>query len=160
MDHWCVIRFKLYFDQIVLRRGEKTATPPPLCCVYTRCATQFAADVGCHHSHLSRSLLFHWTEKDDANEKGFTQTKNRNIQEWERERTKGRRRKRRDIGQNQPKAGTDWIHNGQQQSIWIRYQLINGFEAKRSAHTDRRSFDILHSPFPHIITLKIMRCTM
>ena len=30
-----------------------------------------------------------------------------------------------------------YIHNGQQQSIWIRYQLINGFGAKRSAHTDR-----------------------
>lgn len=99
-----------YFDQIVLRRGEKTATPPPCAAVYIYAMrnTQFAADVGCHHSHLSRSLLFHWTEKDDANEKGFTQTKNRNKQEWEREREKKDDEENGEIYQTSPKL-TDYI---------------------------------------------------
>jgi hypothetical protein len=86
-------------------------------------------------------FAFSLDRKRRRQRKGIYTNKKIEINKNGRERKKGRRRKQRDIGQNQPKAGTDWIHNGQQQSIWIRYQLINGFGAKRSAHTDRRSFD-------------------
>ena len=57
-----------YFDQIEDEEEEKTGRR------LRSLAQHSSLMFGCHHSHLSRSLLLHWTEKDVSNEKkgGFT----------------------------------------------------------------------------------------
>lgn len=39
MDHWCVIRFKLFRSDCTKERGKDCDASALCCCVYTRCAT-------------------------------------------------------------------------------------------------------------------------
>ncbi len=101
-----------YFDQIVLRRGKKTATPLRPCAVYIRDAQHSSLLMSDVTTRIYHGLCFFTgPKKTTPTKRDLHKQKNRNKQEWEREKkrtTKKTERYRPKPAQSRDRLDPQW----------------------------------------------------